>query len=295
MEYIITKTITLQQVCMLLLCVVAQVLAHLAPNLHAQPTPTPPQEFTASIRMPREVSIGDTVRAAIVLRALTPAARQLTITSVEFLFRFNPSVVYLLDTNLSRAAYYGGNNMEVSIARPVNRSLQAQEDTLLQIPLLITWGDTEFSELKGGGEFKINVVDAVNFRSVPLESHLFRIRDVAWGDSLLTLNQLGSPLSMTLGPNPATNVLNFQLSIGNLPTQPLAVPTLSLYFLQGPFAGSEAISFRDDLTPLFRSRRTEMLRGELRFPNNGPRLPRGLYLCRFAYATYAVSRLVFVQ
>ncbi|TAE24652.1 MAG: hypothetical protein EAZ92_13065 [Candidatus Kapaibacterium sp.] len=292
MNQILTKYIGVRLVA-LMLCAAL----HLAPKASAQPSIS--QDFIASVRIPPVVSIGDTIRAAIVLRALTPTARQLRITSVDFVLRFNPSVVYLLDTNLSRLAYYAGNGMEVSVRQSVQRSLQALEDTIFSIPLLITWGDTEFSELKIGGErtdpgYSFQVNDITGFRNVPVENRFFRIRDAAWGDSLLTLNQLGSPLRMTIGPNPAMNVLNIQLNIGNLQPQPFALPTLALYFLQGPFAGSEALDFTPLLMPLFRTRTMETLRANLRLPNGMP-LPRGLYLCRFSYATYAVSRLVFVQ
>lgn len=246
-------------------------------------------------------SVGDTVNVPIVLRALNQTARQRFITNVEFFFRFNPRVAYLLDTSLARLAYYADNNMVVSIRRGINRRLRANEDTILQIPIRILWGDAKHSELKIGADrndpgYTFQVFDSAGFQNALVQNGSLTIRDVSWGDSLLTINAGGNPLRMMLGPNPVPdNVLNFQLSIGNLDPQPFSIPTLVLYFLTGDRAGEDAIDLTPQLVPLFRTRTTEMLRVNLNMQPVMQRLPRGVYLCRFAYSIYAVSRLVVVQ
>jgi hypothetical protein len=94
---------------------------------------------------------------------------------------------------------------------------------------------------------------------------------------------------MTISPNPAGESLTFQLSIGGLPPPPLSSPTLVLYWITGERAGEEAVDLSLRLMPLFRTRTVETVmipRREL----GG--LPRGMYLCRFTYASYAVTRLL---
>jgi hypothetical protein len=261
------------------------------PN-YAQTPVTP--IFQAFIPQIAQASIGDTVLVPIVLRALTTTARQRFISSVEFIFRFNPSVVYLLDTSLSKIAYYADNNMAVSVRRSINRRLRALEDTIIQIPILVTWGDAAISELKIGADrtdpgYTFQVFDSTGVQTVPVRNGLLRIRDASWGDSLLTINPAAVPLRMTISPNPATDNITFQLSIGGLPQQPFSSPTLGLYFIAGDRAGEDAIDLSPRLAPFFRTRSTETFTVVRR---DFASLPRGMYLCRFTYASYAVTRLL---
>ncbi len=251
--------------------------------------------FQALIPQLAPASIGDTIIVPIILRALNSTARQRFIGSVEFIFRFNPSVVYLLDTSLTKAAFYIDNNMAVSLRRSINRRLRAEEDTIIQIPILVTWGDAATSELKIASSerndpgYTFQVFDSTGVQTVPVRNSLLEIRDAMWGDSLLTINAKASPLRMTISPNPAGESLTFQLSIGGLPPPPLSSPTLVLYWITGERAGEEAVDLSLRLMPLFRTRTVETVmipRREL----GG--LPRGMYLCRFTYASYAVTRLL---
>jgi hypothetical protein len=259
---------------------------------HAQ-TPALPV-FQAFIPQLAPVSIGDTLLVPIMLRGLTTSARQRFISTVEFIFRFNPSVAYLLDTSLSKAAYYADNNMAVSIRRSINRRLRAVEDTIIQIPVLVTWGDAETSELKIGADrsdpgYTFQVTDSTGVQTVPVRNGLLQIRDASWGDSLLTINNNASQLRMTISPNPATETITFQLSIGGLPLQPFSTPTLALYYIVGDRAGEDAIDLSPRLAPLFRSRSAETVIVQRRDVIN---VPRGLYVCRFTYASYAITRLL---
>jgi hypothetical protein len=250
--------------------------------------------FQAFIPPLAQASIGDTVIVPIMLRALTTTARQRFIGSVEFIFRFNPSVVYLLDTSLSKNAYYADNNMAVSVRRSINRRLRAAEDTIIQIPILVTWGDVAVSELKIGADrtdpgYTFQVFDSTGVQTLPVRNGLLQIRDASWGDSLLTINATTVPLRMTISPNPAIENITFQLSIGGLPVQPFSSPTLALYFIAGDRVGEDAIDLSPRLTPLFRTRTSETLVVARR---DVALLPRGMYLCRFTYASYAITRLL---
>jgi hypothetical protein len=262
-----------------------------------------PSIFQAFVPPLPPASIGDTVHVPVVIRALTPAARQRFISRVTFYFRFNPSVVYLLDTSLSQLAYYADNNMAVYVDRAVGRRLRAIEDTIVRIPILVTWGDAETSELNIGADtlvraFTFDMFDSLGTQilpPIPVQNGILRVRDAAWGDSLLTLNPLTSPLGMTFGPNPVpANMVNFQLSIGNLQRQPFSTPKLVLYHITGENAGEVALDLSPPLVQLFRTRSTEMVTVPLN-PPMGRRIPRGMYLCRFSYATHTISRLLMVQ
>lgn len=251
--------------------------------------------------------IGDTVNIPIVLAATQPSARQRVIPSVEFVFRFNPNVVYLLDTSLSRLAGYSDNGMYVTIRRTLGRRLRANEDTILQIPILVTWGDAQYSELKIGREtgpgadytFQIFNSNGIAEEIVPVINGLLRIQDMDWGNTSFAITQSRSPLRMTLAPNPVVDrILNFQLSIGTLSLPDSPQPTLVLYFITGENAGENALDLTPLLMPLFRNNRTtETLRiTEANLMPFRQKFPsRGLYLCRFTYSTYSVSRLVFIQ
>ena len=235
--------------------------------------------------------IGDMTLVPVLAGRLTPAAQNARIDSCQFVLRFNPTVLAPLPSRALGEIFLANNRAEITVTFRINRRLR-ENDVLGQIPMIACLGDMEATELLIGGApnipaFRVFADGVDSGFTIPATNGFLRIENARWNGALRTLNANIGQLAMTISPNPVTQAMNFELSVGGLPPPPaLGLASLALFSANGreiPVVGFASLSDR------FTGQ--SIVRASFQRP---PAL-RGTFFARFAYGAFSITRMIVLE